>query len=200
MNTTPPSLDGSQRQCVQISGQTLLQNAAPAGGTIPLRRGVGLARPSQQHYTQPNRGCRCCQWTFLSMLAWEIPLNANSNPPVTTVMDIVGAEPNLHRPPRKNPSTLPHPLPTDSFLNPAPAALPVCACLRFCRFCPDSAPPAFPRCSCVCSRLRSCLCSFLSSRVRSPPFSNPCRSPRHELLRSDLITGQVVWRRGYCGS
>ena len=60
--------------------------------------------------------------------------------PVTTVTDVVGAKPNPHFPPHKTPSTLTHPLPSDAFLTLAPNAIPVCACLYFCRSRPCSAP------------------------------------------------------------
>ena len=113
------------------------------------------------------------------MLTWYTPLNADS--PVTTVSDFVGAEPKRHPPPRRTPSTLTHPPPTDAFLTPAHDSLPICACLHFFRSCPRSAPPAFP------SRyfLRSCPCS--------PHSPTLCRSPRHRVLRSNLTYSFAVW-------
>ena len=98
--------------------------------------------------------------------------------PVTAVTDVVGAEPNRCLPPRRTPSTLTHPPPTDAFLTPDPAALPARACLPFRRSRSRSAPPAF--------HCRFCL----RSRPRSPPFPTPCHSPRNGVLRSALTQGK----------
>ena len=44
--------------------------------------------------------------------------------PVSSVPNVIGAEPNRHPPPCIIPGTPTHPLPTDTFLSPDPAALP----------------------------------------------------------------------------
>ena len=63
---------------------------------------------------------------------------------VTTVTDVVGAEPNRHLTSRSTPSTPTHPLPTDAFLTPALAALPFFACLPFSCSRPRSALARLP--------------------------------------------------------
>ena len=44
----------------KISGRPPPQSEAPAGGRLPLRRGVGSERLLRRRYTQPTRGCRSC--------------------------------------------------------------------------------------------------------------------------------------------
>ena len=72
------------------------------------------------------------------------PYQRRIQSPVTTVTDVVGAEPNQQLPPRKTPSTQTNPLPTDDSLTPSPDALPVRACLPFFRSHLCSAPDDLP--------------------------------------------------------
>ena len=118
-----------------------------------------------------------------SMLAWDIPLNADSNPPFRTlrillVPNLIGTVPLVYLPvlqhilDQQTPFSPRPPLPSP-FDPASPSAVPV----------PVPPPLAFPCCSCI----------------HSLPFPNPCRSPRHEVLRSSLITGQVALCSGYRG-
>ena len=165
------SPSGSRQRSVQTVRRPPPRNAAPVSETLPLRRSVGSARPSSQRYTQPTRGCRFRMLIFFLEYAkvhvgLVHPPQRQLQSPVTNVTVVVGAEPNWHLPPCRNPSTPTHPPPTDSFLTPVPADLPVCACLPFFRSLPQSAPSG------LLSPSLSPFPSLLSPLSYSVPFTS----------------------------
>ena len=101
--------------------------------------------------------------------------------PISTVTNVICAEPNRNLTPCITPGTPIHPPPTDAFLSPDPTTFPAHACLPLHRSRPRSSPDGFP---------------FLFPSMLPPPFyplPTLCRSYRHGVLHSALTQGKCSY-------